>query len=553
MGPPLARRLTPGHLGPPTLGRVHWKPSGLRRPRLPGWRLSLVLVAAWLVVAVPVAVTLFLTSSRPTVVAGHDAVVSATLDGYATVDLGPYLPNFRYPTGSRVGAHIDLGKTTADNYSSLIQRYAFLASQPEGQIRKVRTTLTDLLRDSLVDGAMVGLAAPAVVLLVGRRRWAEVRRGVTIRRTTVALAVFAIAGTLVARPWDRDDEPVEQDTWQPLASAIPDVPLPAEAKPVQIESGLVTSGTRRLVESAVDSYQRSLNFYRNLVEAAPELSTQLHQPEDGQVVGLLVSDRHDNIGMDPVARAIADQGDATFLLDAGDDTSTGGSWEAFSMESLDEAFDDYDDRISIAGNHDNGDFVSKQAKKLGFTTLDGKVVDGPGGMRLLGVSDPRSSGLGTWRDERGISFEEQEQRLADLACEHDADGDRINTLLVHDANSGRGALNAGCVDLVLAGHLHEQVGPTATTGENGKVGYSYTNGTTGGAAYALAIGSKLRRDAEVTLVTYADGVPVGLQPVTVTTIGAFSVGDYVPLTPTGPTDDSSPSESPSSPSTSPSD
>ncbi len=506
-----------------------------------------MLVAAWLVVAVPAAAVLFLTGSRETVVAGHDAEVQPTLDGYATVDLGPYLPNFRYPTGGRFGAHIDLGKTTSDSYSSLIQRYAFLASQPEGQIRKVRTTLTDLALDSLVDGAVVGLLAPAVVLLVGRRRWSEVRRGVTVRRTTVVLAVVVVAGTLALRPWDRDAEPVEQDSWQPLAAAIPDVPLPAEARPLQIESGLVTSGTRRLVESAVDSYQRSLNFYRTLVETAPELSAQLHQPEDGQVVGLLVSDRHDNIGMDPVARAVADQGDATFLLDAGDDTSTGGSWEAFSMESLDDAFDDYDDRVSIAGNHDNGDFVSKQAKRLGFTTLDGEVVDGPAGMRLLGVSDPRSSGLGTWRDERGISFEDQEQRLTDLACEHDADGDRINTLLVHDANSGRGALNEGCVDLVLAGHLHEQVGPTETTGTNGKVGYSYTNGTTGGAAYALAIGSKLRRDAEVTLVTYADGVPVGLQPVVVSTIGAFSVGDYLPLAPTGPTDEPSPS-----PSTSPS-
>jgi predicted phosphodiesterase len=360
------------------------------------------------------------------------------------------------------------------------------------------------------------------------------------------LVVVLVAATLAARPWDHDDSPVEVETWQPLADALPDVPLPDEAKPLQIESGLVTTGTRRLVESAVDSYQRSTAFYGKLVDASDDLAAQLHQPADGEVVGLLVSDRHDNIGMDPVARAIADQGDATFLLDAGDDTSTGGSWEAFSMESLDEAFDDYDERFSIAGNHDNGDFVSAQAKRLGFTTLDGEVVDGPAGMRLLGVSDPRSSGLGTWRDERGISFDDQEQRLADLACEHDADGDRINTLLVHDANSGRRALNEGCVDLVLAGHLHEQVGPTATTGTNGKTGYSYTNGTTGGAAYALAIGSKLRRDAEVTLVTYADGEPVGLQPVVITTTGDFQVGDYLPLAPTG----STPAE-PSSPSTSP--
>jgi hypothetical protein len=522
-------------------------PTTRRRVRLPGRRLALVLSATWLVVALPTAAVLFLTGSRATVVAGHDAVVRPGLDGYATLDLGPYLPNFRYPTGGPVGARIDLGKTTADSYSALIQRYAFLASRPEGQIRKVAASLTDLAVDSAVDGALVGLLAPGVVILVGRRRWAEVRHGVTVRRTTMVLVVVLVAGTLAVRPWDRDDEPVQVETWQPLADAIPDVPLPDEAKPLQIESGLVTTGTRRLVESAVDSYRRSTEFYGDLVDSSASLSAELHQPTDGEVVGLLVSDRHDNIGMDPVARAIADQGDATFLLDAGDDTSTGGSWEAFSLESLDAAFDDFEERVSIAGNHDNGDFVSKQARKLGFTTLEGTVVDGPAGMRLLGVSDPRSSGLGIWRDERGISFEDQEQRLAELACRHDADGDRITTLLVHDANSGRQALDDGCVDLVLAGHLHEQVGPNATTGANGKVGYSYSNGTTGGAAYALAIGSKLKRDAEVTLVTYADGVPVGLQPVTVTTIGAFRVGDYVPLRPTGPGPSrvTSPSPSPS--------
>ena len=527
------------------------RPAWLPRPRLPGWRRSLLLVAAWALVAVPTAVGMFLGGSRATVLAGHDAVVSPSLDGYATLDLGPYLPNFRYPSGSRLGARIDLGKTTADSYSALIQRYAFIASQPEGQIRKVRDTLLDLALDSAVDGALVGLSLPLVVVLVGRRRWSEVRRAVTARRLAGALVVVLVAGAVAVRPWDHDDAPVETDTWQPIADAVPDVSVPGEAEPLQIESGLITSGTRRLVESAVDSYQRSLHFYRALVDEAPTLEAQLHQPADGEVVGLLVSDRHDNIGMDPVARAVADQGDATFLLDAGDDTSTGGSWEAFSLESLDDAFSDYDDRFSIAGNHDNGDFVTNQATRLGFSTLTGKVVDGPAG-KLLGVSDPRSSGLGTWRDQRGISFDDQEQRLADLACRHDEDGDRISTLLVHDANSGRQALNRGCVDLVLAGHLHEQVGPTATTGENGKVGYSYTNGTTGGAAYAIAIGSKLRRDAEVTLVTYRDGHPVGLQPVTVTTIGAFRVGAYLPLEPSGATEATRPSESPSgSPSSTP--
>ena len=66
-------------------------------------------------------------------------------------------------------------------------------------------------------------------------------------------------------------------------------------------------------------------------------------------------------------------------------------------------------------------------------------------------------------------------------------------------------------------------------GENGKVGYTYTNGTTGGAAYAIAIGSKLRRDAQFTFVTYRDGRPVGIQPVRLQTDGTFVVGDFAPL------------------------
>lgn len=502
----------------------------MRRPRIA------ILVAVWLLVALPTAAALFLNGSRTIVLAGHDAVVSPSLDGWATLDLGPYLPNLRYPSGGRIGAHIDLGKTTAGSYQVLIQRYAFIASQPQAQIRKVRGTITDLAVDSAIDGVLLGLTGPALVLVVGRRRWAELRGrlgAVTLRGAAVGTTAALVIGVVAVRPWDRDDEPVEKDTWQPLVQALPEVRMPDEAKPLQIESGLMTSGTRRLVGSAVASYRKSVTFYHQLTELAPEIAGQLRTPLKGEEVGLLVSDRHDNVGMDPVARAVADEGHASFLLDAGDDTSTGSAWEAFSLESLAEAFDGLDPRFSIAGNHDHGSFVTKQADRLGLTTLTGSVVNGPGGMRILGVSDPRSSGLGIWRDARGISFAEQESRLADLACEHDSDGDRIDVLMVHDANSGREALARGCVGAVLAGHLHVQVGPTAVRGSNGKVGWTYTNGTTGGAAYALAIGSKLRRDAEVTLVTFRDGRVVGLQPVTITTIGTFRVAPYITLEQTG--------------------
>lgn len=499
------------------------------RPRRPSRRHLFALTLSWLLLALPLAALLFLSGSRSTVLAGHDAELRPTLDGYATLDLGPYLPSFRLPTGERLGADIDLGATELDSYEELIQRYAFIASQPEGQVAKVRATITDLALDSALLGALGGLAAPALVLLVGRERWHQLAHAWTVRRGgAAALAVVVVLGTGVV-VHDEDEPPVETGDWVPLQAALPDLDIPAQAASLQVESGLITSGTRRLVESALDTYRKSLEFYQELVDAAPALGGELRTPEEGDVVGLLVSDRHDNVGMDPVARAVAEAGGATFLLDAGDDTSTGSAWESFSLESLDEAFADFDDRYAIAGNHDNGDFVVDRLETLGFTTLGGEVVNGPGGIRLLGASDVRSSGLGSWRDERGITFAEQSDLLADLACERDADGDRISTLMVHDANSGAEALERGCVDLVVAGHLHVQAGPTEVTGVNGRVGYSYTNGTTGGAAYALAIGSKLRRDAQVTLVTYRDGRPVGIQPVTVRTTGEFLVGDYVEL------------------------
>ena len=66
-------------------------------------------------------------------------------------------------------------------------------------------------------------------------------------------------------------------------------------------------------------------------------------------------------------------------------------------------------------------------------------------------------------------------------------------------------------------------------GDNGEVGYSFTTGTTGGAAYAIALGSKPRRDADISLVTYRDGRPVGLQSVLLQTDGEFVVGDFVTL------------------------
>ncbi|MBD8868376.1 metallophosphoesterase [Nocardioides donggukensis] len=487
-------------------------------------------VLAWLVLTVPLAAVVFLTSQTSTTVASHDAVVRPTIDGYVTLRTGPFLPDVRMASERRLGVDISLGKTEAGSAEQLVQRYAFIASQPDGQVAQVEGSLTSLAYRAALRAGLVAVLPLGVWAAIGDRRRRELAAGVRTRRgmTVVAAgtALVVAGGLLVAASWESDREMLADDSaWFPLGEYLPEVDVPAEAQDIEVAASATTRGTKRLILSAVDTYQRSRTFYSGARERAAEL--ELRQPEEGETVALLVADRHDNIGMDPVSRAIADRAGATAVLDAGDDTSTGAAWEAFSLDSLDDAYADYgDQRYSVAGNHDNGTFVDAYLRDRGWRTATGEPVEGPGGSVLLAINDPRSSGLGTWRDEPELSFGDASERLADEAC---AAPDRVNTLLVHDANLGEPALERGCVDLVVGGHLHVQEGPDPVVGENGVTGFSYTNGTSGGAAYAIAVGSKLRRPAEVSLVTYRDGRPVGIQSVLLQTNGVFDVGDYVEL------------------------
>jgi hypothetical protein len=124
--------------------------------------------------------------------------------------------------------------------------------------------------------------------------------------------------------------------------------------------------------------------------------------------------------------------------------------------------------------------------------------------------------------------QEQSARLADVACDQDED-ERIDTLLVHDPASAAATVARGCASLVLSGHLHRQVGPVTRPADGHSV-TTYTNGTTGGAAYAFALGYTLRRPAQVALVTYdEDGVAVGIQPVTFQASGTVEVGAFTQL------------------------
>jgi hypothetical protein len=490
-------------------------------------RRILGLVAAWLLLAVPISAALFVRSDAAMVVAGHDAVVQPTFDHHVRLETGPYLPDFRMPSDHRIGVRILMGKTELQSTDELIQRYALIASHTDVEARAVTREVKRLAFDAAVRGAVLALLPVLLWELIGARRRAELlrpsRKGIAVLGVFLLLASFS-----VWQPWRPALPRVQAGEWVSLPDALPGVNVPEELRKVEVQNAVFTQSTKGLVSDLFGYYDRGKAFYKKLVEAVPNTAGALHVPEQGQTVAVLISDRHDNINMDPVVRAVADKAGATAVIDAGDDTSAGESWEAFSLESLDDSLHGISDRIDVSGNHDHGRFVSGYLAKHGWTHLDHDAAE-KFGVRFFGVDDPRASGLGAFIPVKGPTFAEETATLADEVCALDAKGERVATLVVHDAGMGATALARGCVDLVVAGHVHVQLGPTRVVGQNGRAGYSYTNGTTGGAAFAVAAVGKLRREAEFTFVTYAEGRPVGIQPVRVSTHGQLTVDPYLAL------------------------
>lgn len=501
-------------------------------PRVKTSRSRLVRVAlcfaVWLVTSLVAFVVLFSNSSAEATLLSHQATLRPSLSlgttGEVTLHTGPLLPDVRIPSNAPISVDVTLGKTTTDSLEQLVARYAFLASAADGERSKLTSVVASMAIAAGIRAAVLGAFPLLLWGVVGAARRRELITYCPTPRGAIAVTAAAVLTVGLWQPWSGGDS--EQDNgWTALPAYLPEVKVPAELRTVAISGDASGNEAKRLIASMLSTYSKSKTFYDTASGVAAGMGGQLRQPAEGDTVVLVVTDRHDNIGMDAVARAIGDAGGATAVYDLGDDTSTGSPWEEFSLDSVTAAFKDLD-RWLVTGNHDQGSFVGTTMAKKGWSVLDGQIVTGPGGAVILGENDPRSSGLGDWRDQKGKSISEVSSTLADVAC---ASSERVSTLLVHDANAGKQALARGCVDLVLAGHTHLFEGPTAVTGTNGATGWSFTTGTTGGAAYAIAIGSKPRREAGMSLITYREGRPIGLQAVRLATNGSFKIDDWVPL------------------------
>ncbi|HWD80768.1 MAG TPA: metallophosphoesterase, partial [Kribbella sp.] len=473
------------------------------------------------VTSVVVGLLVFTNDSERVTIGAHAATVSPTFDGHATLDLGAVLPRLRMASNDPfgLGVNIDVQETDASNLTDLINRDALIAAQPEGEIARIRQAVQEMAVDDALAGAGTGLLVVVVVAtlwtMIGVRRRRELwhlvhrhERRVEHRAIVVLVAMLITIASIFGPGRIRGVE-APPTQWTPLAKLLPQLDLDNQLQGVEVASGFSTTGGIGVIKTAVETYQRSTRFYGQLTAKIGDVKTQIHQPGKEETVAIQVNDRHDNIGMDPFAAEVAKVAGAKLLIDAGDDTSSGQEWELFSINSLRQHFKDFK-VVAVAGNHDAGGHVEAAMRKSGFTVLDSKPVE-VDGIRFLGDSDPTRTGLGSADQPGDETTGQQSERLADIACAQPRDK-RIATFVVHDPSSFADTAARGCATLLVSGHLHRQVGPE-TKVVDGKPVTTYTNGTTGGAAYAFALGYTLRRPGEVTLITYLKGEPVGLQTV----------------------------------------
>ena len=452
----------------------------------------------------------------------HLARYAVTLDGQATIDLGPLgtlVIDSPVPVlGARVTVEeipsslsvVDLS-TTLNSLSTDLQAYLELFSSP-------RATLGTAIHGLVVDAAQrAALAAGLCIIVLVLGRWllggprrAELAALWTSRHSalTAGVAVVLLLGGMLSAS----------------APLIPTVDENHEASAVfdgtPLEGARITGRLAGLVDTyggyAVDAYRQNESFYAGAVTALAtawrdRVDMELRSawmsraprpgatappatapPAADPIVAVVVSDLHCNVGMARVIHEVATLASADLVLNAGDSTMDGTAVESYCVNAFAAAVPRGVSYVVSDGNHDSAQ-TSAQEAAVGTHVLDGKVIE-VDGLRILGDSDPNATRIGVGTSTVGTeSVTDEGHRLADVACE---DG-RVDLLLIHTPDVGSEALLRGCVPAQVSGHWHRRLGPLRY-GE----GVRYVSSSTAGAVLNQPTVGPLRGTAELTILRF---------------------------------------------------
>ena len=181
---------------------------------------------------------------------------------------------------------------------------------------------------------------------------------------------------------------------------------------------------------------------------------------------LLVGDLHSNpVGVNLIS-SITDAFTIDMIIDTGDLTDFGSSFETAFVQELNKIVIPY---LFCPGNHDTPEIIETIREMPGGKILDGNILE-IGGLKILGSPDPLCASSSVKEEDELKEHLSRQQQIENIKSQADLLPDIV---VVHNTDAARELSNS--FPLVITGHTHRQ----KVTESNGSL--MINPGTTGAA------------------------------------------------------------------------
>lgn len=376
----------------------------------------------------------------------------------------------------------------------------------EGSIAYVRDQTLGGLRHDTAVGALAGLLVGCAYDRRYFRRLSPFLPAFGGAAVAAYIGVIQPSGSLAGEDWRRPPSTIEGfDT-----------------------AGIEVSGQG--LNYAVDKIETSEQFFdvgannmeTTLADVAAEAAAR------NQDILMYATDLHFRSGMARIIARALSVTEAKALLDGGDFVLSGDDWEDAGIYIYDRLIPDtVEEKAGVLGGHDSEE-TGRALENAGWTVADGEVFE-IAGLTVIGYPDPIRTMTGRPQSLRDPeeTVEEFEARINREICAHD---ERPDILLLHDLRHAQQAIDEGCVENALGGHMHTQIGPFMN--EHGTMSYTASN-SGGSIKDTPSLLGPLDKESTLTLLFISKAVNgrsqvlEGMQTVVTATDATTSLSPYV--------------------------
>lgn len=444
-----------------------------------------------------------------------DPELSANGDNLAVVDLGPVSIRDR-DLGLDVpfaGAKITIDDVAlAGNKPAVNQVSETLTALAGGSAEIVGELKRQYIVSLGMFGALGALGAGGVAEFARRRRYGQ----------PLALATLLVANTALPAYDQVIRHEADPVAWQQVSSLLPDSLRSTVLETFPAVGDVEVSGSypglQGLLAAIVDDkIVRPGEFINKASQNLGEqIAAELPAKQPGAVRMVVISDEHANAAFGPYFHAAVQAYDADIALHTGDIVSSGSWAESFFASEIQKSTSNAPFQVYVWGNHDGAGSM-KPFEKAGAIELNGKPVN-VAGLEFIGIRDNYSSTIGMARRPIGPSTEEEQLRLAGLAC-----AQPVNVVVAHNPQLLAKVVKKGCGEANIAGHVHASIDPELLENANKTRVLRWVNGSSTGPESAFSYGAPMY-NSTIGLVEFTPNkspnanLPLRLSSITVATL-----------------------------------